>query len=389
MCRMITSLRVIRFVTYLCYNRFYNFICNSKVIYLIFLTFCVCYLHTLSRYRECGYWKTVIYCLPIVLFWCLLIGGQYNVGVDYFSYLEMYETGDLQYVTESRGEFVFAWIVFFCRSIGITGQSIFVVFALIGVLILFYTMKVVLPSKYFFLFFLVFICMCGTFHNQMSGQRQYLAIYVMTFVTCLLLYRKFIIALVLCGVAVFIHQSSLIFLPALLVVYLFRNCNNCFFLVGVVLAGVAMSFVLDVAFVEKIVSSVSDYGHYIDRGIIEESQLIVRITKYIYVPLILWAIYKFHKMFLSRKQSQFFVIGTMGFAIKVSVLSLFIVDRIGRYLEIFSCLPIVFLLIYYKKTRRIECFIFILLYLMTPYLVKVLTSQTGGYSYDSILLHLD
>ena len=99
--------------------------------------------------------------------------------------------------------------------------------------------------------------------------------------------------------------------------------------------------------------------------------------------------YKFHKMFLSRKQSQFFVIGTMGFAIKVSVLSLFIVDRIGRYLEIFSCLPIVFLLIYYKKIRRIECFIFILLYLMTPYLVKVLTSQTGGYSYDSILLHLD
>lgn len=358
------------------------------MIYLAFLIFCVFYLYTLSRYRECGYWKTVIYCLPIVFFWCLLIGGQYNVGVDYFSYLDMYKTGDLQYVTESRGDFAFAWIVSFCRSIGITGQGIFVVFALVGILILFYTMKAVLPSKYLYVYFFAFICMCGTFHNQMSGQRQYLAIYMITFATCLLIYHKYIIALILCGIAGFIHSSVFLFIPVLLLVFLFKNFDNSCFLIGVILAGVVISFILNVAFIEKTVSLFSDYEHYIDRGIIEESQFIVRITKYIYIPLMLWGIFKFPKMILSKTQSQFFVIGVMGFAIKISVLSLFIVDRIGRYLEIFSCLPIVFLLIYYKR-KRVEYFIFILFYLILPYVAKVLTSHTGGYSYDSILLHLD
>lgn len=347
----------------------------------------MCYLHTLSGYRECGYWKTVTYCWPIVLFWCLLIGGQYNVGTDYFTYLKMYETGDLSYIVESRGEIGFSWIVHFCRAIGITGQGIFVFFALIGVLILFYTMKAVLPSKYFFLFFFVFICMCGAFHNQMNLQRLYLSLYIITFATCLLIYRKFFIAIILCGISGTIHHSSYIFLPVLLVVYLCRNYNNRFFLMLVVLIGVALSFILEISFIQIIASSVSDYGHYIDRGKVDELQSILRITKYLYIPLVLWGIYKLPKMNLCRTQSQFFVIGTMAFAIKISVVSLDVVERIGRYLEIFSILPIVFLLIYYKKGKRMECFLCVLLYLIIPYAVKVIMSQSGGYYYDSFLCH--
>lgn len=387
MCSLIIIREMIRLKTYLYHNSFCDFIYNSKVIYLIFLTFCVCYLHTLSKYRECGYWKTVIYCLPVVLFWCLLIGGQYNVGTDYFTYLKMYETGDLSYIVESRGEFGFSWIVHFCRALGITGQGIFVVFALIGVLILFYTMKAVLPSKYFFLFYFVFICMCGAFHNQMNLQRLYLALYIMTFATCLLIYRKFFIAIVLCGIAGTIHHSSYIFLPVLLMAYLCRNYNNRFFLMVVVLTGVALSFILEISFIGQIVSSVSDYGHYIDRKKVEELQLILRITKYLYIPLVLWGIYEFPKMNLCKTQSQFFVIGTMAFAIKISVVSLDIVERMGRYLEVFSILPIVFLLIYYNKTKRMKYFIFILLYLIIPYAFKVIMSQSGGYSYDSFLFY--
>lgn len=155
----------------------------------------------------------------------------------------------------------------------------------------------------------------------------------------------------------------------------------------VVLIGVALSFILEISFIQIIASSVSDYGHYIDRGKVDELQSILRITKYLYIPLVLWGIYKLPKMNLCRTQSQFFVIGTMAFAIKISVVSLDVVERIGRYLEIFSILPIVFLLIYYKKGKRMECFLCVLLYLIIPYAVKVIMSQSGGYYYDSFLCH--
>lgn len=84
------------------------------------------YLSLLSKCRKLSLGQTLLFGLPMLMMWSLLIGGQYNVGTDYFSYMEMFVPGaNLAYVNESRGEYAFSWFVETCQHLGVYGQGIF------------------------------------------------------------------------------------------------------------------------------------------------------------------------------------------------------------------------------------------------------------------------
>ena len=65
--------------------------------------------------------------LPIFLIWLSICGGQYDVGTDYWSYYGFFNGEDF-YKFRDSGEYLFAWIISLCNSLGLYGQSLFYVF---------------------------------------------------------------------------------------------------------------------------------------------------------------------------------------------------------------------------------------------------------------------
>jgi len=358
------------------------------MVYLSFLLANCGYLSILHKYRCIDFRKTLLFSLPVICFWCLLVGGQYDVGTDYFSYMEMFRSGDLSYVADNRGELVFSGFIKGCYDIGIRGQGIFFVIAFIWILILTYIMYNVTGSKYLFLYLFVFITFTGGFNNQMNGIRQYCAIYVLTLGMCCLWKKRYFIAALLGLVAPSIHQTTWIILPVILFIY-FRISlvKNAKWLYLIVISGAVLSFVLSEDLLFKIIPLFKSYSHYLAEGRIVKNSLLTHITKCIYIPLMFWAIYLLPKMKLSLLERRLFIVGICGFALKLSIVSLNLIARMGLYMEILSCIPLVYLLIYFKERFRYKAYFLTICYLFFPYFLKVAIFPVGEYSYDFFLLH--
>ena len=110
------------------------------MIYLLFLLVSCVYFSYLRQYRRISSFQRFL------LFWGLLIGGQYGVGTDYFSYIRYFSGSDLSYF-ESKGDIFFARFIQFCNAIGIWGQGVFFVLSIISVLILLYVIHNIIGSN--------------------------------------------------------------------------------------------------------------------------------------------------------------------------------------------------------------------------------------------------
>ncbi len=357
------------------------------MIYILFLVISSIYLSTLSNYKQSGYWKLIGYSCPVLLFWILIVGCQYGIGTDYFSYIDIFEGKNFDYISGIRGEYVFSAIVQFLMFTGMPPQWGFIIIAIIEVLLLFYIMHESVDNKFIYLFFFTFICLGGTFHNQMNGLRQYLAIYIVSTIVCLLCNRRFFIALLLSVLTCFVHKSSAIILPIIFLIYQFRFKDSFKWLIIILSIGIILSFVFSNQILSLIIPYFDMYSHYFTSDGVEEYGIIQKFTKYIYIPIFVLAIYRYPYFNLCPKRKWLFVFGIYGFAMKLSVMSLTTVSRMGLYLEIISCIPIVYLLIYVYQKHWTKKYIFLLLYLLAPYAVKVLVMKTGEYSFDSIFFH--
>ena len=92
------------------------------MIYILFLVISSIYLSTLYDYKQSGYWKLIGYSCPVLLFWVLIVGCQYGIGTDYFSYIEIFEGKNFDYISGIRGEYVFSAIVQFIMFMGMPPQ---------------------------------------------------------------------------------------------------------------------------------------------------------------------------------------------------------------------------------------------------------------------------
>ena len=361
------------------------------MIYLLFLLVSCVYFSYLRQYRRISsFQRFLLYSLPFVLFWGLLIGGQYGVGTDYFSYIRYFSGSDLSYF-ESNGDIFFARFIQFCNAIGIWGQGVFFVLSIISVLILLYVIHNIIGSKYAFLFLFIFIVFSGTFHNQMNGVRQYSAVYLFTLGVCFWVQRRYILAIIFFSIMSFVHSSSI----AVLLIFFFLNSAWHFIeerriLALIVIAAFFISMLNLNVLLQKVMPFFGQYEVYYNSGRIEGEQVskLVMVTKYIYIPIILYSIYLLPRMHLTSMQKRYFVLGVCGYAFKISILSLFIVNRMGQYFEILMCVPIVFLLIYIKQCgkRYTYLYLLLLLFFIAPYALKVTIFATGEYSYSSFFL---
>ena len=359
------------------------------MVYLIFLMLSCAYLYTLNKYAGMSYAKFLIYLFPLIFFWCLLIGGQYNVGTDYFAYLWMFSPGgDISYVSDNRGEVIFSGSVKLLLSFGITGQGIFIVIAFIEIIILSKIIYKSVGSRYAYLFLFVFIVFPGILHNQMNGLRQYIVVYILTLSLLSLLYKQYFSMLILFAISPFIHQSTIFVIPLLLLIYKIANVfDKKYWLYAIAFMGLCLSFVITTENIGGLFEISETYEHYGGSELMMQRSLIQNIPKYLYFPLVLFAIYKYPLIKeCNMLNSRLFLIGIIGYSFKLSLISVGIISRIGQYFDIISCMPIIWLLIYLKFHKRAQMYV-VMLYLLIPYAVKVLISTEGEYSYDFFLLH--
>lgn len=351
------------------------------MIYLIFLIVSCGYLYTLKSYKDCSYWTTIGYCLPVIMFWCLLIGGQYAVGIDYFAYLDMFNGGELSYLEEFKSEYLFTYFIKLCNSIAITGQGIFFIVALISVLLLFFIMKSIVSNKNIGIFFFVFIVSCGLFHNQMNILRQSLAAYITCSGCCCLINnnKKLGYFLIICSGLV--HQSALIILPIIIAFMHLHTLLSPKILQVILWGSFLISILFSDSIIEHIVPYFKIYVHYMENGTVQSYSILNRLARYLYIPLYYISINKVDFMRLKPKKTLYFKLGIVGYSIMLAVSSLSLISRIGRYLELFACVPLVYLIIYYghKNTKYT-----ISLYLILPYLYKLISL----YTYNSYFFNL-
>lgn len=356
------------------------------MIYILFIFISCGYLSVLRNYRVINFRKTLLYGLPVILLWCLLVGGQYNVGADYFSYMEMFVPGSNLGYVNNRGEYAFSWFIETCQSIGIYGQGIFFVIALVWCIIFLYISYSLVGSKYIYLFLFVYVVFSGGFNNQMNGIRQYFAMYVLWLAITFFWKRHNLSSITLFVVVPFFHQSSLAIMAILPIFYYgLIGWSERKWLYGILATGMVCSILISDKVIVYFLPYFDQYSDFLNSDLLGDQDPLLILTKYVYLPLFLYAIFLFPKMDLDVPYKRIFVFGLCGYALRLSVLTMSLVSRLGGYLLLFSCIPLVYLLIYLKREKRNVLYYLILIYLLLPYGIKVLMFARWEYTYRFFL----
>lgn len=202
--------------------------------------------------RSCGngnakvIWLNLDFLLPIICF-TFLFGVRYNVGNDYWSYLEIYEGYLNNSVIRDDLEVGFEFITRMMAQFGIHYSVYFALIAFLQIFLIYFTFR-----KEGNLFpFLAFMIMSGAFLGWMSVIRQSL-------VWCLFVYavpfikQKKIVPYMLCvAIGFTFHKTALLLIP---LYFVFKSGKDYFR---------NISFQLVLLFMSLLLSGVSVWSQYL------------------------------------------------------------------------------------------------------------------------------
>jgi hypothetical protein len=151
------------------------------------------------------------YLAPIMLF-SIVFGIRYDVGVDYFSYLDQYSLA--KYQNEYSIEMIYEFITRSLSQLNIHYTIYFTLLALIQIIFLYATFK----DEPKILFYLIFILFAGRyFMDWMNIIRQSIAFCIFVYSVSHIKNRNPFKFIVLIFIAAGFHKSALILLPIYLI----------------------------------------------------------------------------------------------------------------------------------------------------------------------------
>lgn len=355
------------------------------MVYLLYLIYSCSIFAKLSQYKDTKYIELVFFSLPVILIWVFIIGGQYYVGTDYPEYLTLFDGNNL-WRMENSGEWFFVFFVKGLNYLGLHGQDLFFIVAAFEVFLLLFLGKELFTTKYLFIFFFVFIAYSSVFNNQMNGLRQYVATYLFSLSVLFLIKKRYMLCLFFLVFAAGWHVSAIILPIVLLLFFGLRNVYNKSFLYYILLFSVLFLFIFKEDWLFSFMSLTGFYDQYLTNGYVQEIGAMNKVTKFINLPIIVYSIYKSNKYELNIFSKNMYVVGVCAYCIYLSCLASTIMNRIGMYFTILTCIPVVYLLIYLYRKKSI-LFWFIVLYLFLIYSLKVTVFASGEYTYKSIFFH--
>lgn len=321
--------------------------------------------------------------LPLIVIWLLICGGQNGVGTDYEAYLGLFK-GELIEQYSDKGEYLFFYIVTWANSIGLKGQILFYIFYGLGFYFFFLIVKR-LEISYLFIFILLYLTVSNLFNNQLNGLRQAIATYIGTYAIIQLNENKKWGYFFWCGVAFFLHISSSVFF----LVYLFRWIEKVNFklLYIILLGSFFIGFFLNL---EKIFGILPidqlpmSYAAYIESGKVKETQLLVRLTKYIFIPLYWFSISLIKTNKLNKEEAFLYYFGFFAFCFRLLLINIGYISRITESFLLLSLFPLFYYIRELYIQRKLIFFVVLVTGLIIFYFLKTVIFPTGEYLYNSI-----
>ena len=260
--------------------------------YYLLISFLISsYFYINKEYLKAGVqYKFLLFIPPLYLYW-LLLGLQYGVSVDYFSYLTIVDQGGRAYIVNNN-EFGFLAIVKLINFLGLPAQSLFGFVGLIHTILFFVLLNKL--SKYNFkiwLIFILFFVITGIYHNQMNGIRQFVAVLATPLFLIAIFERRYLKSILYAILALSFHKSFLIVLILVPVFLFFRNISKKKQLLIFVLMPFIYFVGFDFVFGYLVENLFYSYKHYIAGGM--EFRPTYILTKIYYLPIFIlfWWIY--------------------------------------------------------------------------------------------------
>lgn len=349
--------------------------------FLFVISYISGYFALIEKYKA-----SLVAMFPAFVLYFLVAGLQYDVGTDYFSYINIFEDSSSHQFYINRGEYLFAHLNIFLNWLELPAQSVFLAISFIQAVLVFIYFKSIKKKGFILtLFFIAFICVTNIYNNQLNGLRQYVVIAALPLLTILLYEKRFVRFFILLGLASFFHNTAWFLLVLLPIYFLYKKFNKS--LLFLFLLSVVGFLLLGKIIDELVIVFLPSYAHYLQSHYAEQHTLGLFITKLYYLPLIFY-FYLIYKKSSSEFGSYFhFMIFTFTstFWFFLLALNLGIATRFYYYVVFFMVFPMYYLLHYNYVKGRVVSFVIVLGYIVLPYIAKVTFLAKNEFLYNSIL----
>lgn len=171
-------------------------------------------------------YRGICICISILVF-TILSGLRYDVGVDYLTYKEIFESFTLEHYNISialsenaRYEFGFITLVRLCSILGMSPQMIFALFAFIQISCIYYVFK---EDSHILPYIGLTLIAGGEYFMWMNAIRQITSVALFLVASKLLFQKKNLGALIVSAFACLMHKSAILFVPILFFSRFFRS----------------------------------------------------------------------------------------------------------------------------------------------------------------------
>lgn len=250
--------------------------------FLIVLVYVTCYLALIERYKP-----SLLAMLPAFLVYFLVAGLQFDVGTDYFSYVDIFYDNERNQLYFNRNEFFFFWLNDALNKMGLPAQSLFLAISFVQASLLFiYLKKIKAYGISLWLLFFVFYVVTNIYNNQLNGLRQFVVVSAIPLLTILLFEKRYLRFLAVLAFVSFFHNTAwfVLFLAAAFLVRKAISSRLIYlFLVS------AIGYLIIGVFIYELVEIIlPSYSHYLLSDHADEYSILSFITKLYYLPLIFY-----------------------------------------------------------------------------------------------------
>lgn len=333
--------------------------------------------------------------IPIAVVLILTFSLQYDVGTDYFSYLQAATRDELgafklsQFVND--GEYLFALIVWISQVLRVP-QLIFFLTALVQVIpfcVALYQLrkKDILVSTTLFMYFALSL----SFFNQFNGIRQFAAVnLIFLAVVFLFINPKRVMPWVLLWISpLFHHAAWFMVIPITILVvvqYFYPKLVPPKKWIYICFAVCAVFYLIDVNGIITValhrVKLLSGFKNFIGSSYMEKMTLMEIATKIIKLVVVFYAIYRLDIEKLTSFETKLLTLSYLTICVMALSFSSSIIWRMYLFFDLFLMFPVLF---FYKYNASIKEKFYINIYLSAFLLVKILLLPRGEYLYTSIL----
>lgn len=358
------------------------------MVFLLFLFFTMLLFSWMQKKESEPFYPILFVLYGIV--WTLIVGGQYNVGTDYFSYYEMFSFPDIRPEEDNR-EFVFSFLITQSKDLFDNPTATFFLIAGINVCVL-YGITKCFPIEQRWLYLFLLIVVSTAFNNQFNIVRQYFATFVLSSGILYLYkerhsYKKIYYGGIMLILSAGIHHSAIWGVGMMLGLYLLSFVRfKKWSLLIISLAACLIPFLSSVMIFTFDLMESTGNTHYLNHAYVVPIPLKEIILKLFYLVFVLLAIFNQEKLLHTSTERRMFVIGVLAFAIRIMCLATTITNRFGMFFELIMIIPILYYLSYLRYRHR-QGFYLVMLGLIAIYTMKVTIFASGEYAYQSIFFN--